>query len=50
MPVESSIESPATPVSTARRTLSATPAASGAKPLSKSALTGRSVAATIACR
>ena len=31
-------------------TLSATPAASGAKPLSKSAFTGKSVAATISCR
>jgi hypothetical protein len=50
LPVESSIESPATPVSQARRTFSATPAASAPKPLSKSAFTGRSVAATISCR
>jgi hypothetical protein len=49
-PVESSIDRPATPVATARRTLSATPAASGAKPFSKSALMGTSTAATISCR
>lgn len=46
-PVESSMERPATPVSTANRTFRATPAASGAKPFSKSAFTGSSVAATI---
>jgi hypothetical protein len=46
-PVESSIDNAATPVSTARRTLSATPSGSAAKPPSKSAFTGRSVASTI---
>jgi hypothetical protein len=49
-PVESSIESPATPVSTASRTFRETPAASRAKPLSKSALIGRSVAAAMSAR
>ena len=49
-PVESSMESPATPVSTASRTLSETPSGSRAWPLSKSALIGRSVASTIVRR
>lgn len=49
-PVESSIDRPATPASIARSTLSATPAGVVAKPLSKSALTGSSVASTMACR
>jgi hypothetical protein len=43
-PVESSIESPAIPVSAARATLAATPSGSTAKPPSKSALIGRSTA------
>jgi hypothetical protein len=41
------MERPATPVSIAWRTLAATPAASAAKPASKSAFTGSTVAATI---
>jgi len=51
-PVESSIDSPATPVATASLTLSATAAGSTPNPFSKSAFTGRSVAATISrkCR
>src|SRR5882762_7262029 len=48
--LESSIDRPATPVAAARRTLSATPALLAAKPPSKSALIGRSVASTIAAR
>ena len=42
--MESSIDNPATPVLTARATLTATFSASWAKPPSKSALTGRSTA------
>src|SRR5258708_15609264 len=44
------MDRPATPASTASRTLSATPALSAAKPPSKSALIGTSVAATIVAR
>ena len=47
-PVESSIDTPAMPVSMAARTFCATPSGLSAKPLSKSALTGSSVAATSA--
>src|SRR5665213_3330798 len=43
-PVESSIDSPATPVLTPRATLAPTLSGSGANPPSKSALTGRSTA------
>ena len=46
LPDQSSIEMPATPVSTAAATLTATSSGASAKPFSKSALTGRSVAAT----
>lgn len=46
LPVESSIDRPATPVSTASRTLRATACGSAPKPFSKSALTGSEVAAT----
>src|SRR5258706_5438738 len=49
-PLESSMDRPATPVPTASRTLSAMPALSVAKPPSKSALIGTSVAATMAAR
>jgi hypothetical protein len=48
--VESSIDSPATPVCTPRATLAPTLAGSCAKPPSKSALTGRSTAAHNAVR
>jgi hypothetical protein len=47
-PVESSIEQPARPASTAPRTVCATPSASSANPFSRSADTGSRVAATIA--
>src|SRR6185437_7829843 len=46
-PVESSIDNPATPVSTQRLTFFFRPSMSRAWPSSKSAFTGRSVAATI---
>src|SRR5262245_45983772 len=49
-PVKSSIERPATPLSTARATLTPTLSGSWAKPSSKSALTGMSTAADIAAR
>ena len=49
-PVESSIDNPATPVLTARATLTPTFSASCAKPPSKSALTGRSTAAQSSVR
>src|SRR5689334_5125032 len=49
-PVKSSIERPATPVFTARATLTPTLSGSWAKPSSKSALTGISTAAQIAAR
>ena len=45
-PLASSMETPAIPVSMAARTLRATPSGVSAKPPSKSALTGNSVAAT----
>ena len=47
LPVESSIDTPAMPVSTASRTWRATPSGSSAKPFSKSALIGSPVAATM---
>src|SRR6202453_227385 len=47
-PLKSSTDRPASPVSTARETVCATPSGSSAKPFSRSAETGRSVAATIA--
>ncbi len=47
-PVASSMERPATPVATQRRTLSATPAASAPNPDSKSAFTGTSAAPAMA--
>ena len=47
-PVLSSIESPATPVATHAATFDATPSGVAAKPDSKSAFTGRSVAPTMA--
>src|ERR687898_197273 len=46
-PVKSSTEHPASPAAAASRTVSATPAGSSAKPDSRSAVTGRSVAWTI---
>ena len=45
--VESSIYSPATPVAMQRVTFRATPSGSSAKPFSKSALSGTSVAVAI---
>ena len=47
LPLKSSTEPPASPVSIASRIVSATPAGSSAKQFSRSALTGRSVASTI---
>ena len=46
-PVESSTEAPASPTSIAMPMVSATPDGSSAKPFSRSAETGRSVAATM---